>query len=157
MGFMEDVPIPQAVKDLVQEKLRYRWLQKAKLAEQEQTLAAKFGGERCCLEMGETTMIVHPFFFHYWGERLGYECWDDEQFVAEFKRDNESVRVKNRSRHANVGWAEALDSGQGGTRLFEMTDQEIRERVMGQGQAEAPAQVEGVSNVGHRKYRKVYA
>jgi hypothetical protein len=33
--------------------------------------------------------------YHYWGQRLGYECWDDKQFLKEFKRDNPAVAVNN--------------------------------------------------------------
>ena len=31
--------------------------------------------------------------FHYWGQRLGYECWDDPEFLREYLRDNPDSRV----------------------------------------------------------------
>jgi hypothetical protein len=64
-------------------------------AREEQALMAGFNGGVASLRDGEVKMRVHPLFWHYWGQRLGYECWDDAGFVREFLRDNESVRVKN--------------------------------------------------------------
>lgn len=43
--------------------------------------------------------------YHYWGQRLGYECWDDKQFMAEFQRDNPEVAVKNYAKKTMVGGA----------------------------------------------------
>lgn len=31
--------------------------------------------------------------YHFWGQRLGYECWQDKQFLHEFLRDNPDCRV----------------------------------------------------------------
>jgi hypothetical protein len=33
--------------------------------------------------------------WHYWGHRLGYECWEDKQFLKEFLRDNPETAVNN--------------------------------------------------------------
>lgn len=33
--------------------------------------------------------------FHYWGQRLGYDCWKDKQFMKEFLRDNPQCAVRN--------------------------------------------------------------
>ena len=33
--------------------------------------------------------------WHYWGQRLGYECWEDDQFLREFLRDNPETAVNN--------------------------------------------------------------
>lgn len=63
--------------------------------------------ERAGIEgLGEMTMRVDPTSYHYWGQRLGYDCWSDEQFCREFRRDNETVRVRNRARKTTVvaGW-----------------------------------------------------
>ena len=70
----------------------------------QQRLAAKVGGTRRLMEDGEVQMAVHPQFYHYWGQRLGYECWQDKQFVHEFLRDNPECRVKNVSRKIQVGY-----------------------------------------------------
>lgn len=36
---------------------------------------------------------VPDWSYHYWGQRLGYECWEDKQFVEEFLRDNPECRA----------------------------------------------------------------
>lgn len=33
--------------------------------------------------------------WHYWGHRLGYECWEDKTFLREFLRDNPETAVNN--------------------------------------------------------------
>lgn len=73
-------------------------------AEQEQALAAKAGGERLNMKHGQMAFQIHPQFYHYWGQRLGYECWDNEEFVREFLRDNPECRVRSRSRNVSVGY-----------------------------------------------------
>lgn len=65
-------------------------------------LAAKAGGTRRILrDRGEgggfVDMMIDPVSYHYWGKRLGYECWDDAQFRREYKRDNPAARVRSES------------------------------------------------------------
>ena len=43
--------------------------------------------------------------YHYWGQRLGYECWKDDQFLNEFMRDNPEVAVRNYAKRTMVGGA----------------------------------------------------
>lgn len=52
--------------------------------------------------IGQLTMRIDPHSYHYWGQRLGYECWRDKQFRDEFKRDNPEVRVRNRPRKETI-------------------------------------------------------
>jgi hypothetical protein len=54
--------------------------------------------------LGRLRMVVTPDAFHYWGRRLGYECWRDKQFLAEFERDNPNVRVKCGGTKIQVGY-----------------------------------------------------
>lgn len=58
---------------------------------------------------GRMTAMIPPESFHYWGQRLGYECWDDPAFVREFIRDNPECRVIARSANASVGWTPEID------------------------------------------------
>lgn len=59
--------------------------------------------ERAAVDgIGEMTMRVDPHAYHYWGQRLGYECWKDKAFRDEFKRDNPEVRVKTRPRATTI-------------------------------------------------------
>lgn len=43
--------------------------------------------------------------YHYWGQRLGYECWQDKQFMDEFLRDNPETAVRNYAKKTMVGGA----------------------------------------------------
>lgn len=88
------------VEDLMQE-LRYRQLKKADKMRKRMALAAAAGGERRMLKDegdggGYVDIMIDPISYHYWGQRLGYECWDDPQFIREYKRDNPECRVKTR-------------------------------------------------------------
>ena len=47
--------------------------------------------------------------YHHWGQRLGYECWDDAGFVFEFLRDNPQCRVQNESISPLSGWTPMSD------------------------------------------------
>lgn len=88
------------MKDLIAE-IDFRQQKRVVAAHRAQRLAAKVNGERRFIRSGEVggevTMQVHPIFYHHWGQRLGYGCWRDPQFVREFQRDNPEVRVKSRS------------------------------------------------------------
>lgn len=53
---------------------------------------------------GPMTMMIHKYSYHYWGQRLGYECWKDKKFCREYLRDNPASRVKSRSRQPRIGW-----------------------------------------------------
>lgn len=76
-------------------------------AHQEMAAAAAAQGERRFLQApdgfgGEIGLMVHPASFHYWGQRKGYECWDDAQFKREYWRDNPACRVTNHARQTTV-------------------------------------------------------
>ncbi len=67
--------------------------------------AQKTGGERRFLRGeggGEVEMMIHPTSYHYWGQRLGYECWDDPTFRREYRRDNPVARVKSVSEKLTI-------------------------------------------------------
>lgn len=82
--------------------------QRRKLAMAEMRQMAAAGGERRFLQGsegdgGEVKMMIHPISYHYWGQRLGYECWDqDSDFVREYLRDNPAARVRSRGEHLQV-------------------------------------------------------
>jgi len=62
------------------------------------------GGERKNFKDGYSRAMIDPASYHYWGQRLGYDCWDDEQFMREYLRDNPLARVKNISSRIQVGY-----------------------------------------------------
>lgn len=98
--------LPADLNAALKEELRYRVLQQAFIAGEEQRRAmAELDDEPLHhLEAGTTRMMVHPFFIAYWNSRYP-GCWEDPAFVEEFLRDNECVRVKCRSRKTMVSYA----------------------------------------------------
>lgn len=74
--------------------------------------AAKVGSERRIMrdERGNAgaavKMQIHPASYHYWGQRLGYKCWNDEQFCREYLRDNPASRIKTVTERPTfqIGW-----------------------------------------------------
>ena len=91
----------------IQAELAYRRQQKLDKCLREMAQAAKVGGERLTLQGdsdggGEVTMMIHPTSYHYWGQRLGYECWEDPGFRREYLRDNEAARVRSRARQLTI-------------------------------------------------------
>jgi len=99
-----EIEITQKVFQEVRQKLADRQMVQLKKAERLQRLAAAAGGERYFVADGEVQMSVRPEFYHYWGQRLGYECWKDEGFVKLFLRDNPECRVRSRSKKTLVGY-----------------------------------------------------
>lgn len=87
-----------SVDDVIAEFERRQALKVAQM-KTEMVLAQRAGGVRRIVrdaEHGDAHVghMVHPVSYHYWGQRLGYECWDDPQFVREYLRDNPEARVK---------------------------------------------------------------
>ncbi len=44
--------------------------------------------------LGRPRLEVDDYAFHFWGQKLGYQCWKDKTFLREFERDNAHARVK---------------------------------------------------------------
>lgn len=102
-----DLGLTRAQDQEVREVLCKAEWAKREIARKQMQLAAKAGGERRLLRLpdgngGEVKMMVHPMSYHYWGQRLGYECWSDAQFVAEYLRDNPECRVRSVSDNPTV-------------------------------------------------------
>jgi len=60
--------------------------------------------------VGRLRMRIDPTSFHYWGQKLGYNCWNDQQFLREYERDTPECRVKCGGTRIQVG-AGGLSSG----------------------------------------------
>ena len=105
----ENIIVPGAgdlTKEVIEELRTARNLEEVnasvrqrKLAQAEQVVS---NGTRKNLSFGRLRMRITPEAYHYWGKRLGYDAWDDEQFLREFERDNESVRINSRSEKVSV-------------------------------------------------------
>jgi hypothetical protein len=52
--------------------------------------------------LGECHMRLDPEVFFHWVKKEGRDCWNDKNFIHEFKRDNPDVRVRNRSRKSFI-------------------------------------------------------
>jgi hypothetical protein len=52
--------------------------------------------------LGECHMRLDPEVFFHWIRKEGKDCWNDQNFIREFKRDNPGVRVPNRSRKTQI-------------------------------------------------------
>lgn len=82
-------------------ELQYRQRKKHALAIRRMAAAQRAAGERRAIKGadngGYCEMMIDPISYHYWGQRLGYECWEDKQFRREYLRDNPASRVKTTS------------------------------------------------------------
>lgn len=47
-------------------------------------------------------MVVSAADYHFWGQTLGYECWDDEAFCEEYLRDNSESRISDRTGRTTI-------------------------------------------------------
>ena len=74
--------------------------------QQQKIAAATERLENCYMEgLGQCHMRVDPEVYFHWVKKLGRECWNDKQFIHEFKRDNPDVRVLTKSRKTMVSLA----------------------------------------------------
>jgi hypothetical protein len=55
--------------------------------------------------IGRLRMRVDPTLYHAWGQKYGYDCWRDSQFLREVERDNPAVRVNSSGTRLQVGWS----------------------------------------------------
>ena len=53
---------------------------------------------------GEQKARIEATSYHYWGKRLGYDCWNDRKFIKEYLRDNPESRVKTKGKKVQVGY-----------------------------------------------------
>ena len=89
--------LPGDLPRQVSDELRRGWHARAILLEKEQAQAAS--QERTWWDgVGQHTLSITPEVFHYFGQRLGYGCWRDKKFRAEFARDNPGARVRSVAR-----------------------------------------------------------
>ncbi len=54
--------------------------------------------------LGQKVASVDVASYHHWGQRLGYACWKDKQFVGEYLRDNPQARVISGGTRPQVGY-----------------------------------------------------
>ena len=72
-------------------------------ARQRRIAAANAAIERSWMEgFGEQHLSVDAEAFFYWVRRLGKECWNDKEFIRQFKRDNPEAIVKCRKKTNSI-------------------------------------------------------
>lgn len=99
--------IPSHLRKEVERELLFGWKLKEAAAHHQakqlgifhKNLEAKDLGK-----VGRKIASIPPESYHYWGQRLGYECWNDKQFMAEFLRDNPECGI-NYGKRTMVGGA----------------------------------------------------
>lgn len=52
--------------------------------------------------VGELKARIPGDAYHYWGHRLGYECWNDKEFVDDYIKHNPEIAIHNRVKRTNV-------------------------------------------------------
>jgi hypothetical protein len=95
--------IPSHLRNEVERELRmgFNVMRVKAVAEAKQTAVFHNANEARSIDgVGEKLGSIPGDAYHYWGQRLGYECWDDDQFVREFFRDNPETAVRNRVKRA---------------------------------------------------------
>jgi hypothetical protein len=91
-----DLGLTHAQDTAVREVLVQRENKRRRQCQARMRLAAYCQSERRLLGDGEVKMQVDPYSYHYWGQRLGYQCWQDPEFVEEYLRDNPESRIRSR-------------------------------------------------------------
>lgn len=98
---------PEVKRELIAGR-QFKALQDYEHAEQRQRLIANQTGEHRSIDgLGRVRLTIDTASYHYWGQRLGYKCWSDPQFLREFERDNPHARVKCGGTKFQVGWRAA--------------------------------------------------
>lgn len=101
---MSEMP-PGVVDEFRKGRVAREIITKARAPEVQAGIAREFQTENRSIDgLGRLRMAVSADAFHYWGQRLGYDCWKDAQFLREFERDNPAVRVKCGGTRVQVGW-----------------------------------------------------
>lgn len=100
--------VPPDLRDRVKEELLNGWrnqeVEARKVAKQNGHFD-RFNEHRAVEGIGRPIAKIPLAAFHYWGQRLGYECWEDDQFLKEFLRDNQEVAVTNYAKKTVVNGA----------------------------------------------------
>lgn len=97
---------PSLVPQLEAE-FRRGWQMKRINAEIKSKTAAKYTQIRhkAIEGLGQKVGSIPGEAYHFWGIKLGYECWDDKQFRHEFFRDNPQCKVNSGgTKDISVGW-----------------------------------------------------
>lgn len=108
--------IPSDIRKDVERELLHGWRMEevgAKAASKQLAIFQHANEARPIEGMGQLRCRIPLAAYHYWGNRIGYECWSDKQFLSEFERDNPEVAVRNRVKRTMVGGAKGVFDANG--------------------------------------------
>lgn len=108
--------IPSHIRKDVERVLLSGWRMEEVKAKAQAKQLASFGHANAARSLdgiGELKARIPEQAYHYWGLRLGYECWRDKQFLNEFLRDNPESAVRNRVKRTMVGGAKGIFDANG--------------------------------------------
>jgi hypothetical protein len=64
-------------------------------------------------EVGRHKFMIDPHWYHYWGQREGYDIWKDPKEIERFARDTPEIAVEQERKALVNGWRGASGEGQG--------------------------------------------
>ena len=101
------ITIPTDLVPQLEQELRKGWQKNRIEAEVQAKQNEKINKQkhRSIEGLGQLTARIPPTAYHFWGQKLGYECWNDKAFMDEFLRDNPECRVNSGgTKEIHVGW-----------------------------------------------------
>jgi len=105
--FFTMITIPTDLVPQLEQELRKGWQKNRIEAEVQAKQSEKLNKQRhkSIEGLGQLTARIPPTAYHFWGQKLGYECWNDKAFMDEFLRDNPECRVNSGgTKEIHVGW-----------------------------------------------------
>jgi hypothetical protein len=87
--------MPDEIRRGIEDEIRNGWQREAAMAEVNNRMqGVENRTEHRSIEgLGRLRMQVDPTSYNFWGQKLGYECWRDKQFLREYERDTPDARV----------------------------------------------------------------
>jgi hypothetical protein len=101
------ISIPENLVGQLEQELREGWLRNQVEAKAAAKSNARFNTQRhkSVEGLGQKIATIPATAYHFWGQKLGYGCWDSKAFMDEFLRDNPECRVNSGgTKEIHVGW-----------------------------------------------------
>lgn len=57
--------------------------------------------------LGQLRARIPASSFHFWGQKLGYKCWQDQTFLKEFLNTNPELKTKGGATKMSVGYGKS--------------------------------------------------
>lgn len=100
--------VPVDLAPAIEREFRRGWQMKRVKAEIEAKQTAQLNqlDHKSLDGIGALRMRVPGDAFHFWGQKLGYDCWNDANFLREYERDNPQVKVNSGGTKMQVGFGQ---------------------------------------------------